>query len=68
MKLADLESIQKRLDKKNKKNISNEQIQLLETALNYINNDKNIDEISDLYEKRNRNERIIIFKTKLICL
>ncbi len=52
MKLADLESIQKRLDKKNKKNISNEQIQLLETALNYINNDKNIDEISDLYEKR----------------
>ena len=32
MKLADLESIQKRLDKKNKKNVSNEQIQILEMA------------------------------------
>ena len=36
MKLADLESIQKRLDKKNKKNFSKEQIQLLETTLEYI--------------------------------
>ena len=52
MKLADLESIQKRLDKKNKKNISNEQIQILETALDYINNDKNISEIHNLYEKK----------------
>jgi len=52
MKLADLESIQKRLDKKNKKNISNEQIQILEKALDYINNDRNIDEIHNLYEKK----------------
>ena len=52
MRLADLESIQKRLDKKNKKNISNEQIEILETALDFINNDKNIDEIHDLYEKK----------------
>ena len=52
MKLADIESIQKRLDKKNKKNISHEQIQLLETALNYINNEKNIYEIWNLYEKK----------------
>jgi len=52
MKLADLESIQKRLDKKNKKNISNEQIQILEKTLDYINNDKNIDEIHNLYEKK----------------
>ena len=52
MKLADLESIQKRLDKKNKKNLSNEQIQILETAQDYINNDKNIDEIYKLYEKK----------------
>ena len=43
MKLADLESIQKRLDKKNKKYFQNEQIQILETALDYINNDKNIE-------------------------
>ncbi len=51
MKLADIESIQKRLDKKNKKNISDEQIKILETALDYINNDKNINEIYDIYEK-----------------
>tara|TARA_Y100001970_G_scaffold292348_1_gene433328 strand:- start:1244 stop:2317 length:1074 start_codon:yes stop_codon:yes gene_type:complete len=52
MKLADLDSIQKRLDKKNKKNISSEQIQILETTLDYINNDKNIDEIHYLFEKK----------------
>ncbi len=52
MKLADLESIQKRLDKKNKKNISDDQIQILETALEYINNDKNIIEINNMYEKK----------------
>ncbi len=52
MKLADLESIQKRLDKKNKKNFSSEQIQLLETMLDYINNDKKLDEIYNLYEKK----------------
>ena len=52
MKLADLESIQKRLDKKNKKNISLEQIQVLETAFDFINNDKNINEIHNLFEKK----------------
>ena len=52
MKLADIQSIEKRLDKKNKKNISNEQNQILETALDFINNDKNIDEICNLFEKK----------------
>ena len=52
MKLADLESIQKRLDKKNKKNFSIEQIQILETAQDYINNDKNLNDIYNLYEKK----------------
>ena len=52
MKLADLESIQKRLDKKSKKNFSNEQIKILETAQDFINNDKNIDEIYNLFEKK----------------
>ncbi len=52
MKLADLESIQKRLDKKNKKNISDEQIQILDTTQNYINNDKDIYEIHKLFKKR----------------
>ncbi len=45
MKLADLESIQKRLDKKNKKNSSENEINILETALDCINNDKSIEQI-----------------------
>ena len=43
MKLADLESIQKRLDKKNKKNNSVEQLKILEMAFNCINEDKNME-------------------------
>ena len=39
MRLADLESIQKRLDKKNKKNSTENEINILETALKCINND-----------------------------
>ena len=45
MRLADLESIQKRLDKKNKKNSSDNEIGILETALDSINNYKNVEEI-----------------------
>jgi len=43
MRLADLESIQKRLDKKNKKNLSEESLKILEMALNIINNEQNIE-------------------------
>ena len=52
MKLADLDSIEKRLDKKNKKNFSFEQTKLLETTLEFINKDKNINEINNLFEKK----------------
>tara|TARA_B100000029_G_scaffold320664_1_gene313052 strand:- start:2280 stop:3353 length:1074 start_codon:yes stop_codon:yes gene_type:complete len=52
IKLADIESIQKRLEKKNKKNFSNEQIFLLERVLELINKDKNVEEIHNLYEKK----------------
>ncbi len=53
MKLADLESIQKRLDKKNRKNSSESEINILETALNCINNDKNTEEvIHENYSKK----------------
>ena len=45
MKLADLESIQKRLDKKNKKNSSENEIVILEAALNCINNDQSIEKV-----------------------
>ena len=43
MKLADLESIQKRLDKKNKKNLLENENDILEMALNCINSDENIE-------------------------
>ena len=52
IRLADIESIQKRLDKKNKKNFSEEQIEILKVALDYINNDKNINDLHSIYEKK----------------
>ena len=52
MMLADLDSIQKRLDKKNKKNMENEQLSILETALDCINKNKNIDILNDNFSKK----------------
>ena len=52
MKLADLESIQKRLDKKNKKNSTKSEINILESALNCINNDQNIEGLHKDYSKK----------------
>ena len=52
MKLADLESIQKRLDKKNKKNSTDEEINILEAALNCINKDQNLDILHKDYTKK----------------
>ena len=52
MMLADLESIQKRLDKKNKKNVDKEQLKILEIALDCINNNKNINVLNDDFTKK----------------
>jgi len=52
MKLADLESIQKRLDKKNKKNSSEDEIKILESALKYINNDQSMEMLNQEYSKK----------------
>ena len=52
MMLADLDSIQKRLDKKNKKNMDNEQLKILEMALDCINNNKNIDFLNNNFDKK----------------
>ena len=49
MKLSDLESIQKRLDKRNKKTTSKEQIKLLEMASEFINNDEKIEKLYDYF-------------------
>ena len=55
MMLADLESIQKRLEKSNKKNIDEEQIKILEIALDCINNNKEISELETKFEKKQLN-------------
>ena len=52
MKLADLESIQKRLDKKNKKNSTENEIGILVSALNCINNDKDMGVLHENYSKK----------------
>ena len=52
MMLADLDSIQKRLDKKNKKNMDNEQLKILEMALDCINSNKNIDILNNNFDKK----------------
>ena len=56
MMLADLETIQKRLDKNNKKKIDDDQINILETALDCINNDKSLQILRSLYDKKILNQ------------
>jgi GTP-binding protein YchF len=56
MMLADLESIQKRLEKSNKKNIEEEQLKILEFALDCINNDKNIAVLKSQFETKQLNQ------------
>ena len=52
MMLADLESIQKGMDKKNKKNIDNNELKILEIALDLINNNNNLDDLRDQFDKK----------------
>ena len=56
MMLADLESIQKRLEKNNKKNVEEEQLKILEAALDCINNDKNITILRENFNKKQLNQ------------
>ncbi len=56
MMLADLESIQKRLEKNNKKNIDEEQLKILELASDYINNNKDIQILQNQFEKKLLNQ------------
>ena len=56
MKLADLESIQKRLDKNNKKNIDEEQLKILKTTLDLINNDSDISLLHEKFDKKYINQ------------
>ncbi|MBA1339809.1 MAG: hypothetical protein FD548_000335 [Pelagibacterales bacterium] len=69
MMLADLESIQKRLEKNNKKNVDEEQLKLLEIALDCINNDKDINILKDKFEKKLLNQSgLLCIKPKIfVC-
>jgi len=55
MMLADLESLQKRLEKNNKKNVEEEQLKILETALDYINNNKDMTKLKNDFDKKQLN-------------
>ena len=52
MMLADLDSIQKRLDKKNKKNMDDDQLKILEIALDCINNNKNLKILNEQFNNK----------------
>jgi len=52
MLLADLESIQKRLEKNKKKNLDENQLKILNDALNCINNNNDISSLLEKYEKK----------------
>ena len=52
LKLADLESIQKRLDKKNNKNLNPKEIEILKKAQEIISNDRNVNDINKLYDHK----------------
>ena len=69
MMLADLESIQKRLEKNNKKNIDEEQTKILELALDCINNEKNIDSLTLQFDKKKLNQSgLLSIKPKIfVC-
>ncbi len=56
MMLSDLESIQKRLEKNNKKNVDVEQLKILEIALDCINNNKKLTILKDQFSKKQLNQ------------
>ena len=69
MKLADLESIEKRLEKNNKKNIEDKQLEILEITLDYINNDKDVNVLKTAFEKKQLNQSgLLSLKPKIfVC-
>jgi len=69
MMLADLESIQKRLEKNNKKNVDVDQVKVLEIALECINNDKDISIINSQFNRKQLNQSgLLSIKPKIfVC-
>ena len=69
MMLADLESIQKRLEKNNKKNVDEEQLKILEIASDCINNSKDIQILYEQFDKKLINQSgLLSLKPKIfVC-
>ena len=69
MMLADLESIQKRLEKNNKKNVDEDQIKILEIAMDCVNNNKSFDDLRTQFNKKQLNQSgLLSLKPKIfVC-
>ncbi len=69
MMLADLESIQKRIEKNNKKNIDEEQLKILELALDCINNNNDFSTLRTQFNKKQINQTgLLSLKPKIfVC-
>ena len=69
MKLADLESIDKRLDKKNRKNMDEKQLKILEIASDIINDGENINKILEEFELKDlKSSGLLSIKPKIfVC-
>ena len=69
MMLADLDSIQKRLEKNNKKNIDEYQLKILEIAQDYINNDKDMGLLKSQFDNKQLNQSgLLSIKPKIfVC-
>ena len=69
MMLADLESIQKRLEKNNKKNVDQEQLKILEIAQDCINNDNDLSVLKEQFDKKILNQSgLLSIKPKIfVC-
>ena len=69
MKLADLDSIEKRLDRKNKKNLDENLFKILEKTKQLINNDDDLNVLKDQYDEKDLKQcALLSIKPKLyIC-
>mgnify|MGYP000359408998 CR=1 FL=1 len=69
MLLADMESVHKRLEKNNKKNLEDEQLKILKSASDCINNDKDILVLKSQFEKKKLNQSgLLSLKPKIyVC-
>ena len=69
MMLADLESIQKRLEKNNKKNVDDDELKILKSALDCINNNNDISILKNEFDKKKLNQSgLLSLKPKIfVC-